>query len=620
MDTQKIKTFKLSPSGRYSYVNEKAKDSISGEVIYRSFILDNKSQKEIVNFWHGYSNADWSLDDKTIYLLNAQNSSVTQLEYWKTGEFDYFSTLVNPSIVEMRSTRENNLDFGQKPITESLLSNLGYVPGMEIFFGVRNTLSLNSGKVFNNLKSGPENIFVNSKKENITIANKTEDSSYFTYDWILDPNGEPVLAAQYSYEREKLIVRKSGTNSIFPHKIFEREMENFEFIKNYFKIHTTFKHKDIPESKNKMWFTTNYNEGAGTLYEYDLENDKIKKIYSDDEFDQMKPIYSRRGVLLGVEIDRIKKEFKSLSAEGERLEQVIRKIKTKFNNPATIIQSISDDISTAIVELSEEGSSEVYKIELPSQTIILLSTYTEKIKYNTQIIHTKMTDGNHVLSYLSSPVNASVQSPIVVYLHGGPYERESYNLPEDAKLLIKKGYRVLRVNYRNSSGFNNKYINATLPNYNDKINDDIVNSLNNLIKLKRLVPVRTVLYGFSYGAYKVMDIATDAKYQNKFSEYIAINGLLDICNITQREQQQYIRYFANCKDVKIEQTRTKVVQNKKMIVAYGLNDSNVAPENSIKFIKNYGNNKTIDLPIISEGHLLSEKSYDLIISKMDSFN
>src|SRR5258708_7877593 len=77
-------------------------------------------------------------------------------------------------------------------------------------------------------------------------------------------------------------------------------------------------------------------------------------------------------------------------------------------------------------------------------------------------------DGLSLPSYLTLPPGADTKSvgrpdrpvPLILRVHGGPTERDSYVFQDDVQWLANRGYAVLSVNFRGSTGFGQRFFQA----------------------------------------------------------------------------------------------------------------------------------------------------------------
>ena len=72
----------------------------------------------------------------------------------------------------------------------------------------------------------------------------------------------------------------------------------------------------------------------------------------------------------------------------------------------------------------------------------------------------KSRDGLELVSYLTVPVGIEAKKlPLVLMVHGGPWARDRGGYNAEAQWLANRGYGVLSVNYRGSTGFGKKFVN-----------------------------------------------------------------------------------------------------------------------------------------------------------------
>ena len=68
--------------------------------------------------------------------------------------------------------------------------------------------------------------------------------------------------------------------------------------------------------------------------------------------------------------------------------------------------------------------------------------------------------------------------PMVLYVHGGPWGRDAWGYNSTHQLLANRGYAVLSVNFRASTGFGKKFLNAGNREWAGKMHDDLLDAVN----------------------------------------------------------------------------------------------------------------------------------------------
>jgi dipeptidyl aminopeptidase/acylaminoacyl peptidase len=115
-------------------------------------------------------------------------------------------------------------------------------------------------------------------------------------------------------------------------------------------------------------------------------------------------------------------------------------------------------------------------------------------------------DGLELVSYLSRPRDASPAAPlpIVLLVHGGPWARDVWGLYTDHQWLANRGYAVLSVNYRGSTGFGKAFVNAANLEWAGKMHDDLIDAVDWAIAQGIADPARVAIMGTSYGGYSAL--------------------------------------------------------------------------------------------------------------------
>ena len=115
------------------------------------------------------------------------------------------------------------------------------------------------------------------------------------------------------------------------------------------------------------------------------------------------------------------------------------------------------------------------------------------------------TDGLTIPAYLTLPVGVNPKNlPLVVYVHGGPWGRDTWGYSPIPQFLANRGYAVLQPNFRASTGFGKKFLNAGNNEWGQKMQDDISNGVRYLIAQGIADPKRVGIMGGSYGGYATL--------------------------------------------------------------------------------------------------------------------
>ena len=114
-------------------------------------------------------------------------------------------------------------------------------------------------------------------------------------------------------------------------------------------------------------------------------------------------------------------------------------------------------------------------------------------------------DGTTVPAFLTVPVGVEAKNlPLVVFPHGGPWARDSWGYDRDAQFLANRGYAVLNPNFRGSTGYGKKFLNAGNNEWGQKMQDDLTAGVRYLVGQGIVDPKRVGIMGGSYGGYATL--------------------------------------------------------------------------------------------------------------------
>jgi dipeptidyl aminopeptidase/acylaminoacyl peptidase len=121
-------------------------------------------------------------------------------------------------------------------------------------------------------------------------------------------------------------------------------------------------------------------------------------------------------------------------------------------------------------------------------------------------------DGLNLVSYLTLPREADPEGqgrprhavPLVLSVHGGPWARDSWGLDPEHQWLANRGYAVLSVNFRGSTGFGKQFVNAGNTEWAGKMHDDLLDAVEWAVREGIALRDRICIMGGSYGGYAAL--------------------------------------------------------------------------------------------------------------------
>jgi dipeptidyl aminopeptidase/acylaminoacyl peptidase len=121
-------------------------------------------------------------------------------------------------------------------------------------------------------------------------------------------------------------------------------------------------------------------------------------------------------------------------------------------------------------------------------------------------------DGLTLPSYLTLPPGSDADGdgvpdaplPMVLLVHGGPWARDGYGFNAAHQMLANRGYAVLSVNFRGSTGFGKAFLNAGNLQWGLKMHDDLIDAVNWAVSEGIAQADKVAIMGGSYGGYATL--------------------------------------------------------------------------------------------------------------------
>jgi len=117
----------------------------------------------------------------------------------------------------------------------------------------------------------------------------------------------------------------------------------------------------------------------------------------------------------------------------------------------------------------------------------------------------KSSDGMEIPAYLTLPKGVEAKNlPLIVFPHGGPWARSGWGFNSYAQFLANRGYAVLDPNFRSSTGYGKKFVDAGNNEWGQKMQDDLTWGVKYLVEQGIADPKRVGIMGGSYGGYATL--------------------------------------------------------------------------------------------------------------------
>jgi len=137
----------------------------------------------------------------------------------------------------------------------------------------------------------------------------------------------------------------------------------------------------------------------------------------------------------------------------------------------------------------------------------------------------KSFDGTPVQAALMKPAGATGKLPLILYVHGGPAGRFSADYQAWAQLLVSRGFQVLMVNPRGSSGYGEEFLKANKADWGGGDYKDLMAGVDAVVARGQTGPDRLGIGGWSYGGYMAEWAITQT---NRFKAAVSGAGMFDL--------------------------------------------------------------------------------------------
>jgi dipeptidyl aminopeptidase/acylaminoacyl peptidase len=113
-------------------------------------------------------------------------------------------------------------------------------------------------------------------------------------------------------------------------------------------------------------------------------------------------------------------------------------------------------------------------------------------------------DGLTLHGYLTVTPGVPPRAPMVLLVHGGPWVRDYWGFDSTVQFLANRGYAVLQVNYRGSSGYGRAFLEASVRQHAGRMHDDLIDAVRWAVAEGVADPERVAIAGASYGGYATL--------------------------------------------------------------------------------------------------------------------
>jgi dipeptidyl aminopeptidase/acylaminoacyl peptidase len=362
-----------------------------------------------------------------------------------------------------------------------------------------------------------------------------------------------------------------------------------------------------------LYFQDSRDRNTSGLFSMDLKSGEVKLIAEDPRTDV-------GGVLAHPTEKNIQAvSFTYARTEWKVLDEAIAKdlefLKNFQDGEFLVTSRTLDDSQWTVAYILDDGPVKFYRYdrsgspkEEKERVVFLFNNRDDLEDYPLVKMHDreiKSRDGLNLVSYLSLPPGSDPDNdgvpdepvPMVLDVHGGPWARDGWGLNSTHQWLANRGYAVLSVNYRGSTGFGKDFINAANGEWSGKMHDDLIDAVNWAIENKIADKDKIAIMGGSYGGYATLVGLTYTP--DVFACGVDIVGPSSLVTLLQNVPAYWAPFMPVMKvrvgDVETEEGRAELLKRsplelvdkitKPLLIAQGANDPRVKQLEADQIVK-----------------------------------
>ncbi len=414
----------------------------------------------------------------------------------------------------------------------------------------------------------------------------------------------------------RMAITTDGVNSTYLYRDSEdqdfRPIITVDFKETLAPLAFTFDNKHI-------YAASNLGRDKLAIVKYDIANAReLEMLYQHPEVDVSNIMRSKkRQVVTGVSYVTDKRHYYFFDKQREALQKRLAKSLPGYE---VVVSSMSKDEQKALIRTYSDKSRGAYyfydrsKDEL-TKMVDVSPWLNESLMSDQKPITYKTRDGLTLHGYLTLPKDVTPEKlPVVVHPHGGPWARDNWGFNPTVQFLANRGYAVLQMNFRGSTGYGKEFWQISFKQWGKKMQDDITDGVKWLIDEGIADPDRIGIYGGSYGGYATLaGLAFTPDLYACGVDYVGVSNIFTWMNAIPPYWEPYREMIYEMvghpeKEEELLKAASPIFHVDKitapLFIAQGANDPRVRKEESDQIVEAL-KKRNIDVPYMlkeNEGH------------------
>lgn len=255
--------------------------------------------------------------------------------------------------------------------------------------------------------------------------------------------------------------------------------------------------------------SSNLGRDKAAIVEFDPESGReTRVVYAHPEVDVSHVLQSkRRRVLTGAYVVTDRPGFVFFDDERAAVQRLLdERLPGRFN---TLVSTSLDETRAVVHSGSDRSLGAYWLLDVPGRRLDKLFDVSPWLDETEMASMGSITysarDGLAIPAYLVLPPGRPAKDlPLVVHPHGGPWSRDVWGFHPEVQFLANRGYAVLLPNFRGSTGYGRRFMEASFGQWGLAMQDDVTDGVLWAVEQGIADARRVAIYGGSYGGYAAL--------------------------------------------------------------------------------------------------------------------
>lgn len=447
--------------------------------------------------------------------------------------------------------------------------------------------------------------------------------------WVANREGDVHIGVRRDYDKS---TKQLTTDIFYREDVTSDEWENIYSYRAFKDFYVS--PIGLSDDKKSLYVFTDFEVYKDVVRRFDITKREFGEILYEVEGFDVDSAITRDGRLVGAAYTDHYYRIEYFDEELKARQKMIAQTFPKYQS--YIVSNSKDKNKVIVLAMSSNSPNKYYLVDLAAKKASFwLSQYAglENKKLKSKLNYSfKTKDGTELHGYFTEGAKGK-DSPLIVLPHGGPGSRDTMDFDIWVHMLNRRGYAVLQVNFRGSTGYGNDYEAKGYRQWGKRMQSDVYEAIEWLKSIELADTDNMCMVGASYGGY----VSLVAGYQKPdwFKCIVSIAGISDLPDLVESDNF-YDGYKVDLKerigdinndDDKKDMADHSAIKNisafkSPVLLIHGENDQSVHYSQSVDFYNALKeNNKKATLLLLDDGtHYIDDpKNRQLAFEAIDTF-